>query len=192
MKQAIYAKWNAPKCQQLIRGWTNTTPENDDQLLKDLNLPSLVQLSVYIEDEPTVINRTINGVNDTRCVFNLSCQRAALRMLSKSHVVLISFLFSIPNDDGNYTLRIFDEVHSKEYKLSFPPSETVADVKRNMFHYSDIHVNKQVWSGWPPSFTKDDQTLGQLGLTVPVHELAFRSDEVTLSSSPEKKRNNKV
>ena len=84
-------------------------------------------------------------------------------------------------------LHIFDEVHSKEYKIPMAASKRVLDVKTDMFHCSDIPVNQQIWAGWPNSCTSDDLTLGQLGLTVPVHELSFRAAPVLVSSGQRKK-----
>lgn len=60
LKSAIFAKWDAPKCQQLITG---LNADNDNQRLKDLNLPSDVQLSVCLAADPNSF-KNVNGVNE--------------------------------------------------------------------------------------------------------------------------------
>lgn len=89
-------------------------------------------------------------------------------------------------------LHIFDEVHSKEYKIPVAASKRVLDVKTDMYACSDIPVNQQIWAGWPNACTSDNLTLGQLGLTVPVHDLSFRAAPVLVSSVQRKKRNSRV
>lgn len=88
-------------------------------------------------------------------------------------------------------LHIFDEDHSKEYKIQYSASRKVSDIKTDMYHNSDIPVSHQIWAGWPSSCTSDDMTLGQLELTKPVHDLSFRSTPVLMPNS-RRKRSSRV
>lgn len=99
---------------------------------------------------------------------------------------------SVSNANSQFTLRIYDEVHSKEYDLPFPGSKKVLDVKTDMFECSDIPVSQQVWSGWPDSCLNDDMTLNQLELNLPVHDLSFRSAAVSNHRVDRKKKSSRV
>lgn len=63
VKTSIFKKWGIPVCQQLIVGWSATS---DDELLKDLNLKSPVQLSVGAGDTPINHQNAVNGVSNPR------------------------------------------------------------------------------------------------------------------------------
>ncbi|XKL63719.1 hypothetical protein PGB90_006083 [Kerria lacca] len=160
VKTAIHSKWGIPKCQQIISGWS---VKNDDELLKNLNLHPIVQLSVYTDESPKNYKNSVNGVNDV----------------------------NIPNKDEDFILHIIDQDHSKDYELPFPGSKKVIDIKTAMFHCSNIPVSQQVWVGWP-SYVNDDMTLGQLGLTLPIHSVSFHSAPVLLHRPERKKRSSRI
>lgn len=63
VKATIFKKWAIPLCQQMIIGWS---AKSDDELLKDLNLKSPVQLSVGAGDTPKNHPNAMNGVNTAR------------------------------------------------------------------------------------------------------------------------------
>ncbi|KAK7591071.1 hypothetical protein V9T40_002684 [Parthenolecanium corni] len=161
VKASIFKKWGIPVCQQLIVGWSATS---DDELLKDLNLKSPVQLSVGAGDTPINHQNAVNGVSNP----------------------------SVSNATSKYVLHIYDEDHSKEYDLPFPGSKKVLDVKTDMYECSDIPVSQQVWSGWPEGCINDNMTLNQLELNLPVHELSFRSAAVSNHRAERKKRSSRI
>lgn len=102
--------------------------------------------------------------------------------------------FRSPVDDGKFKLHIFDEIHHRDYTVYHSGTKKVLDVKQDMFNKSDIPVGQQIWSGWPPSCTNDDLTLGQLGLNTPQHDLSFRAAPVMVSQGrfDKKKRYSRV
>lgn len=71
-----------------------------------------------------------------------------------------------------YTLNIKDEVHDKSYKLKFPGTHTILDVKTNVYSLIDVPVRRQQWKGWPTSLRDDNITLAQSGILYPEHELS--------------------
>ncbi|XP_065225467.1 FAS-associated factor 1 isoform X2 [Planococcus citri] len=154
LKTAILLKWNAPKCQQVFTGWPGPNSPSDEEKLKNLPLVSPVQLTVSYDDVARSSKKTVNGIHDSN---------------------------SSSLEDGKFKLHIFDEIHHRDYTVYHSGTKKVFDVKQDMFNKSDIPVGQQIWSGWPPSCTSDDLTLGQLGLNTPQHDLSFRAAPVMVS-----------
>ncbi|XP_033213036.1 FAS-associated factor 1 [Belonocnema kinseyi] len=71
-----------------------------------------------------------------------------------------------------YTLNVRNEMNNKLYKLKFPGTRTILEIKRDIYSLTDVHVRNQVWKGWPASVTDDDVTLGQSGIAYPEHDLS--------------------
>ncbi|KAL6264814.1 hypothetical protein P5V15_004909 [Pogonomyrmex californicus] len=70
-----------------------------------------------------------------------------------------------------YTLNIKDEVHNKTYKLKFPGTRTVLEVKADIYSLIDVPVRNQQWKGWPSSLKDDNVILAQSGICFPEHDL---------------------
>ncbi|XP_032686816.1 FAS-associated factor 1 isoform X2 [Odontomachus brunneus] len=71
-----------------------------------------------------------------------------------------------------YTLNIKDEVHNKTYKLKFPGTHTVLEVKSGVYSLIDVPVRNQQWKGWPSSLKDDTVVLAQSGICYPEHDLS--------------------
>ena len=65
--------------------------------------------------------------------------------------------------DINLRITVVDEFHDKTYKLNFPGSHTVMQVKRDVATVTDIAVFRQSWTGWPEG-CNDQLSLIQIGL----------------------------
>ncbi|XP_015178994.1 PREDICTED: FAS-associated factor 1 isoform X1 [Polistes dominula] len=82
-----------------------------------------------------------------------------------------------------YTLNIKDEIHNKSYKLKFPGTHTILDVKTSVYSLIDVPVRHQQWKGWPTSLKDDNVMLAQSGVHYPEHDLSVSK----LPSKEEKK-----
>ncbi|XP_011503570.1 PREDICTED: FAS-associated factor 1 [Ceratosolen solmsi marchali] len=71
-----------------------------------------------------------------------------------------------------YTLNIRDESNKDTYKLNFPGTYTILDVKRNIYTINDVPVRNQLWKGWPLAVKNDSITLAQSGISIPEHNLS--------------------
>ncbi|XP_012539164.1 FAS-associated factor 1 isoform X2 [Monomorium pharaonis] len=71
-----------------------------------------------------------------------------------------------------YTLNVKDEVHNKTYKLKFPGTRTVLEVKTDIYSLIDVPVRNQQWKGWPSSMKDDNVILAQSGICYPEHDLS--------------------
>ncbi|KAL0127510.1 hypothetical protein PUN28_003057 [Cardiocondyla obscurior] len=84
----------------------------------------------------------------------------------------------------SYTLNIKDEVHNKTYKLQFPGTRTVLEVKTDVYSLIDVPVRNQQWKGWPSSLKDDNVILAQSGICYPEHDLSVSK----LPAKEEKKK----
>ncbi|EZA56540.1 FAS-associated factor 1 isoform X3 [Ooceraea biroi] len=71
-----------------------------------------------------------------------------------------------------YTLNVKDEVHNETYKLKFPGTRTVLEVKTDVYSLTDVPVRNQQWKGWPSSLKDDNVVLAQSGICYPEHDLS--------------------
>lgn len=71
-----------------------------------------------------------------------------------------------------YTLNVKDEVQNKTYKLKFPGTRTVLEVKTDVYSLIDVPVRNQQWKGWPSSLKDDSVVLAQSGICYPEHDLS--------------------
>ncbi|XP_011137643.1 FAS-associated factor 1 isoform X2 [Harpegnathos saltator] len=71
-----------------------------------------------------------------------------------------------------YTLNVKDEVHNKTYKLKFPGTHTVLEVKTDVYSLIDVPVRNQQWKGWPSTLKDDTVVLAQSGICYPEHDLS--------------------
>ncbi|XP_043279673.1 FAS-associated factor 1 [Venturia canescens] len=71
-----------------------------------------------------------------------------------------------------YTLNVRDDISNKTYRLKFPGTHTILDVKTNVYSLIDVPVRKQQWNGWPSTIKDDKITLAQSGISYPEHELS--------------------
>lgn len=71
-----------------------------------------------------------------------------------------------------YTLNVKDEVQNKTYKLKFPGTRTVLEVKSDVYSLIDVPVRNQQWKGWPNTLKDDNVVLAQSGICYPEHDLS--------------------
>ncbi|KAK0075269.1 hypothetical protein PV325_009280 [Microctonus aethiopoides] len=71
-----------------------------------------------------------------------------------------------------YILNIRDDVNNKTYKLKFPGTHSILDVKTGIYSLTDVPVRNQQWHGWPNAVKDDKITLAQSGITFPQHDLS--------------------
>ncbi|XP_058789619.1 FAS-associated factor 1 [Phymastichus coffea] len=72
---------------------------------------------------------------------------------------------------STYVLNIKDEINNVTYKLNFPGSLTILDVKSNIYTLNDVPVRNQLWKGWPSTLKSDSISLAQSGIPYPEHNL---------------------
>lgn len=84
---------------------------------------------------------------------------------------------SIARLSNMYTLNILNEKEGVSIPLQFRGTQTILDIKTNVYTITNIAVRHQEWIGWPPDVT--NETL--LALTgIPVeHDLVLRSTEAS-------------
>lgn len=83
--------------------------------------------------------------------------------------------FSIQLSDrlnGTFKLNVKDEINNLTYKLNFPGTKTILEVKSNIYTLNDIPVRNQLWKGWPPNIKDDSVTLAGSGISLPEHNLS--------------------
>ena len=49
-----------------------------------------------------------------------------------------------------------DLTNGTEYPLNFPGTQTVGEVKNDVYNLTDIPQRLQEWEGWPPDVDNDD------------------------------------
>lgn len=69
-------------------------------------------------------------------------------------------------------MNIRDDVNNKTYKLKFPGTHSILDVKTGIYSLTDVPVRNQQWHGWPNAVKDDKITLAQSGITLPQHDLS--------------------
>lgn len=86
-----------------------------------------------------------------------------------------------------YTLNILNEKDSNPLQLKFRGTQTILDIKTDVYTITNIAVRHQEWTGWPANVTNDTM----LALTgIPLeHSLTLKSLE-TASSQPSSAFNN--
>ncbi|GAB0092562.1 FAS-associated factor 1 [Sergentomyia squamirostris] len=95
-------------------------------------------------------------------------------------------------DDGDspsrlnesFSLNINLQPEDRTIPLKYPGTQTILDVKSDVFSITDIAVRHQQWSGWPDNVS-NDTTLAQSGIDLETN-LVLRSSEGTGASSSRK------
>ncbi|XP_017262835.1 FAS-associated factor 1 [Kryptolebias marmoratus] len=72
----------------------------------------------------------------------------------------------------NFLLVISHREAQRDYRLNFPGSRTIQEVKRNISDLTNIPVRYQQWEGWPASASDDSMTLALSGISYPCHHLS--------------------
>ncbi|XP_050674608.1 FAS-associated factor 1 isoform X2 [Leptidea sinapis] len=93
--------------------------------------------------------------------------KAADRVMADDEIaerLTATYILSIKNEEEN----------GKEYKLSFPGTKTVQEVKNDVYSLLDIPVRHQLWSGWPNITGLDDTVLAMVGLDQPEHSFTIK------------------
>lgn len=80
-----------------------------------------------------------------------------------------------------FTLNIVNEKTGLPLRLNFPGTQTILDIKNDVYTITNITVRHQHWIGWPSSIT-DNTTLAMTGIPLE-HDLILRSTESSASSS---------
>merc|ERR1719495_2105651 len=135
VKDLLQAETNIPPCQQRIRGWTGNSPfpPTDRRLLSELNLPKENFLFLFA---PEFVSQP-DPAPDTQ----------------KEE----------EEKEEQIILNITNLVDNKTYNLTFPASQLVGAVRRDVATVTNIPVFRQQWTGWPDS-THEDLSLAQCGV----------------------------
>lgn len=80
----------------------------------------------------------------------------------------------------NYILEVTDKRTKKVFNLTMPGSKTFKEVRFDAHSLTDIPPSKQVWKGLPSEVSEIslDQTVGSLGLTLPIHKCTITTIDV--------------
>ncbi|EGI70162.1 PREDICTED: FAS-associated factor 1 isoform X1 [Acromyrmex echinatior] len=143
LKQFIWCKTTVPPCQQKLYGWKKEFVNmTSNTVLQTLDLPR--ENTLYLQS-------SLPQDGD----------------LTNEAVILSSDRMT-----QTYTLNVKDEVHNKTYKLKFPGTRTVLEVKTDIYSLIDVPVRNQQWKGWPSSLKDDNVILAQSGICYPEHDLS--------------------
>lgn len=82
---------------------------------------------------------------------------------------------SVERLNSTYTLNILNEKEATNIPLQFRGTQTVLDIKTNVYTITNIAARHQEWIGWPPD-TKNETFLGLTGIPLE-HNLTLRSTE---------------
>ena len=63
-----------------------------------------------------------------------------------------------------YLLLIHDEAASKDYRLKFPGTKLIRDIKNDIYDLTSIPVRFQQWTGWPPNIDEESASLASSGI----------------------------
>lgn len=151
LKIKIFELTRIPVCRQSWCGWVPTDNYDDDTQLHTLNLSNENEL--IVTDIKDLHSDDIGAVDDE-----------AGDRLSRT-----------------FRLNILNEKTSLPLRLNFPGTQTVLDIKNDVYTITNIAVRHQHWIGWPSSIT-DNTTLAMAGIPLE-HDLILRSTETPSSSS---------
>jgi len=82
-----------------------------------------------------------------------------------------------------FTLNIRYTDRDASYKLNFPGSRTIQEVKGDVYSLIDVPVRHQVWMGWPDDASDETMTLAGCGVRYPHHSLEVSKAKPEGSSS---------
>lgn len=91
--------------------------------------------------------------------------------------------------NATFTLNIFNEKVGSTIQLKFPGTETVEDIKRDVYTVTNIAVRHQEWIRWPPGVT-DSTPLALTGIQRE-HDFILRSTEAAASGSSQGSASNR-
>merc|ERR550519_2433667 len=136
VKTLLQAEVGVPPCQQELRGWKGAAPF------------------------PVTDRRLLSEMN-------LPKENFLYLLTPDLPAVLPEDDPGAPVSDTQYKLTIVDQHEGgKVYNLTFPGSNTVAQVKRDVSTVTGIPVFRQDWVGWPED-TNDDLSLLQISISNP-------------------------
>lgn len=148
MKKRIFDVTGIPVCRQSWCGWIQSSENyNDRTNLNTINLSHENEL--IVTDIKDLHGDDIDVVvDDDETVNRLS------RM---------------------FTLNIYNEKSGASLRLNFPGTQTILDIKNDVFSVTNIAVRHQQWIGWPSTVT-DNTALAMTGIPIE-HDLILRSTE---------------
>lgn len=138
-------------CRQSWCGWVSSDNYDDDTQLHTLNLSHENEL--IVTDIKDLHSDDIGAVDD-----------GTGDRLSRT-----------------FTLNILNEKTGLPLRLNFPGTQTVLDIKNDVYTITNIAVRHQHWIGWPSTIT-DNTTLALTGIPLE-HDLILGSTESSSSSS---------
>ncbi|KYN14165.1 FAS-associated factor 1 [Trachymyrmex cornetzi] len=142
LKQFIWCKTTVPPCQQKLYGWKKE----------------------FANMTPNTVLQTLDLPRENTLYLQSSLPQDG--DLANEAVILSDRMTQ------TYTLNVKDEVHNKTYKLKFPGTRTVLEVKTDIYSLIDVPVRNQQWKGWPSSLKDDNVILAQSGICYPEHDLS--------------------
>ncbi|XP_020281775.1 FAS-associated factor 1 [Pseudomyrmex gracilis] len=155
--------------------------DNDYKInLSELStLKDLKQL-IFLKTNVTPCQQILHGWKKEPQTLNTVLQTLELPREVTLYLSSISQIGDLANDtvslssrmSQNYTLNVKDEVHNETYKLKFPGTRTVLEVKTDVYSLIDVPVRNQQWKGWPSSLKDDNVMLAQSGICYPEHDLS--------------------
>lgn len=151
LKIKIFELTRIPVCRQSWCGWVSSDNYDDDTQLYTLNLSNENEL--IVTDIKDLHSDDVGAVDDETG-----------DRLSRT-----------------FTLNILNEKTGLPLRLNFPGTQTILDIKNDVYTITNIAVRHQHWIGWPSSIT-DNTTLAMTGIPLD-HDLILRSTESASSSS---------
>lgn len=147
----IFELTRIPVCRQSWCGWVSSDNYDDDTQLHTLNLSNENEL--IVTDIKDLHSDDIGAVDD----------ETGDRLIR------------------TFTLNILNEKTGSPLRLNFPGTQTVLDIKNDVYTITNIAVRHQHWIGWPSLIT-DNTTLAMTGIPLE-HDLILQSTESSSSSS---------
>jgi len=158
IKQLIEEHNGVPCLEQRLSGWQAKQDRlvKDSDILRDLLLPKDNVLYLFTD--------YMSGLAENNATPG---EAAGLpERLAQTFTLNISYIDKVQN-----------------YKLDFPGSRTVREIKGDIYSLTDIPVRHQVWQGWPSQAADEDMTLAGCGITYPSHNLEVSSSQPSTSNN---------
>lgn len=147
LKTKIFEVTGIPVCRQSWCGWVQSSENYDNRTeLHTMNLSSENEL--IVTDIKDLRAEDIGVADDDETVDRLS---------------------------RTFTLNILNEKSGSSLRLNFPGTQTILDIKNDVYSITNIAVRHQQWLGWP-STTTDNTALAMTGIPLE-HDLILGSTE---------------
>lgn len=164
LRNLIYQRTNVAPVNQLLTGW-DLSNVSDNLLLRNVGMPKEVKLllaSLASENDVSGASGNDEVPPDPK---------------SRTYILIVTH--EKKNSKRNHT-------------LSFPGSNSVLQVKNDVYSFTDIPARHQLWTGWPPG-TSDRTLLCEANLNLPEHKLTVTSsNDAAGSNSTSRSKSSKL